>query len=297
MGRIFPGNNNQHVTNTFNKSPPRTQGASELNTRINMTLPDLNQLETIIKAAAQDILIPGFGKLDYTYKTDGSIVTPADKAMQIRLERELADTWPQYAFLGEEMNEDQQRRAMDNEAGYWCIDPLDGTSNYAAGMPFFGVSVALIVNGEQKLGCILDPLRDEVFTAVSGEGAALNGVELKSASKKAEIKRAIAEIDMKRLSTELILRLVNEGPFGSQRNIGSAALEWCWLADGRFNVYLHGGQKLWDYAAGNLILHEAGGRSVALDGEPVFRGKYEDRSALAALDDSLFDYWKEWVGI
>ena len=262
-----------------------------------MTLPDLKQLEAIVKAAAQDILIPGFGKHDYTYKTDGSIITPADKAMQIRLQRELTDAWPQYAFLGEEMNEDAQRHAMENGAGYWCIDPLDGTNNYATGMPFFGVSVALIVDNQQALGLVLDPLRDEVFTAIRGEGAVLNGTRLACVSNRTEIKRAIAEIDMKRLSNDLILRLVTDGPFGSQRNIGSAALEWCWLAACRYNVYLHGGQRLWDYAAGNLILHEAGGQSVALDGEPVFRGKYEDRSALAALDESLFDYWKAWVGI
>ncbi len=262
-----------------------------------MTLPDLNQLEAIVKAAAQDILIPGFGKHDYTYKTDGSIITPADKAMQQRLERDLAGTWPQYAFLGEEMDEDPQRHAMENVVGYWCIDPLDGTNNYATGMPFFAVSVALIVDNQQALGLVLDPLHDEVFTAIRGEGAALNGTRLICESPRTEIKRTIAEIDMKRLSSELILRLVSEEPFGSQRNIGSAALEWCWLAACRYDVYLHGGQRLWDYAAGNLILHEAGGQSIALDGEPVFRGKYEDRSALAARDDALFEYWKQWVGI
>jgi myo-inositol-1(or 4)-monophosphatase len=262
-----------------------------------MTLPDLKQLETIVKAAAQDILIPGFGKHDYTYKTDGSIITPADKAMQIRLERDLAEAWPQYTFLGEEMDEDAQRRAMESEAGYWCIDPLDGTSNYAAGMPFFAASVALIVNQRQALGLILDPLHDEVFTAISGEGAALNGDRLAYVPSKIDSKRAMAEIDMKRLSKELIVRLVTEEPYSSQRNIGSAALEWCWLAAGRFNIYLHGGQRLWDYAAGNLILHEAGGQSIALDGGAVFRGRYEDRSALASLDEGLFEHWMQWLGI
>jgi len=262
-----------------------------------MTLPDLKQLETIVKDAAQDILIPGFGKHDYTCKTDGSIITPADKAMQQRLERELAEAWPQYTFLGEEMDEDAQRKAMDNEAGYWCIDPLDGTSNYATGMPFFAVSIAMIIDGRQALGLIYDPLRDEVFTALSGKGAALNGDRLACAAGKSDIRHAIAEIDMKRLPKELIVRLITEEPFGSQRNIGSAALEWCWLAAGRFNIYLHGGQRLWDYAAGNLVLHEAGGQSIALDGGAVFRGRYEDRSALASLDGDLFEYWMQWLGI
>ena len=262
-----------------------------------MTLPDLNQLEAMVKAAAKDILLPGFGKLDYTYKSDGSIITAADEAMQLRLEQELKETWPQYAVLGEEMSEARQRKAMANEAGYWCVDPLDGTNNYATGMPFFAVSIALIIDQKQALGFILDPIRDEVFTAIKGEGAALNGDKLTTPANNTQIKCAVAEIDMKRLSNELVIRLVTETPFSSQRNIGSSALDWCWLAAGRYNVYLHGGQRLWDYAAGNLIVHEAGGQSTALDGEPVFRGRYEDRSALASLDEPLFDYWKQWVGI
>ena len=262
-----------------------------------MTLPDLKRLEAIVKTAAQDILLPGFGKHDYEYKSDGSIITPADEAMQMRLEKEMAAAWPEYSILGEEMEREEQLRAMANPAGYWCIDPLDGTNNYATGMPFFAVSIALIIDNRQAVGFVLDPLRDEVFTAIKGEGAALNGTRLKGVPNKTEIKRAIAEIDMKRLPNELAIRLVTEEPFASQRNIGSSALDWCWLAARRYNVYLHGGQRLWDYAAGNLIVNEAGGQSVALDGEPVFRGRYEDRSALASLDESLFEYWKDWVGI
>ena len=262
-----------------------------------MTLPDLKQLEAIVKPAAHEILIPGFGKIDYKHKADGSIITAADEAMQKRLEQELGTTWPEYSVLGEEMTEDRQRAAMTNEAGYWCIDPLDGTNNYATGMPFFAVSIALIVNNKQTLGLIYDPLRDEVFTAMKGKGAALNGKVLKCIPNKTDIKSVIAEIDLKRLPKELAVRLVTEEPYSSQRNIGSSALDWCWLAACRYNVYLHGGQKPWDYAAGNLILHEAGGQSTSLDGEPVFRGMYEDRSVLASLDGDLFEYWGQWVGI
>lgn len=262
-----------------------------------MTHPDLKQLEAIVKPAAQEILVPGFGRHSYSYKPDGSIVTPADEAMEQYLAQALKKNWPEYAVLGEEMSEAEKLAAMANKAGYWCVDPLDGTNNYATGMPFFAVSIALIIDNRQVLGFILDPMRDEVFSAVKGEGAMLNGTKLKKVPNKTEVESVIAEIDMKRLSKELAIRLVTEEPFSSQRNIGSSALDWCWLAASRYNVYLHGGQKLWDYAAGNLILHEAGGYSVALDGVPVFRGKYEDRSALASLDVAMFNYWKQWVGI
>jgi len=262
-----------------------------------MTLPDLKQLEDIVKPAAQEILVPGFGKIEFTHKADGSLITEADKAMQARLVNEITSAWPDYAILGEEMTEQEQQAAMDNAAGYWCIDPLDGTNNYVTGMPFFAVSIALIVDNRQMLGFIYDPLREEVFTAIRGEGAALNGNLLKCMPNKTEVDSVIAEIDLKRLPKDLSIRLVNEEPFSSQRNIGSSALDWCWLAACRYNVYLHGGQKPWDYAAGNLILHEAGGFSTALDGDAVFRGRFEDRSVLASQDTLLFDYWKQWLGV
>jgi myo-inositol-1(or 4)-monophosphatase len=260
-------------------------------------LPDLDQLVSIVVAAARDILLPDFGRSEFHYKSDGSVITPADVSMQQRLQADLAEVWPAYAMLGEEMSEAQQRDAMRNAAGYWCIDPLDGTNNYAAGMPFFAVSVALIIEGRQVLGLVYDPLRSEVFSAVRDQGASLNGRLLVSGTGKATLAHTIAVIDLKRLHKELAVRLVMDGPFSSQRNIGSSALEWCWLAAGRFNIYLHGGQMMWDYAAGSLIFSESGGCSRSLDGSSVFRGELEVRSVLASADATLLDYWEKWIGM
>ena len=259
------------------------------------TMPTRIALENIVRPLAQQILLPGFGQCEYVYKDDGSIVTKADLDMQQSLERELLSAWPEYKMLGEEMTESEQEAVINSNQGYWCIDPLDGTNNYASGLPFFAVSIALIIEHKQVLGFIYDPLREEVFFAEKDKGASLNGERLTGKIKSEPIKRTIAEIDMKRLPVDLATRLVTEEPYGSQRNIGSSALDWCWLAAGRYNVYLHGGQMLWDYAAGNLILRESGGQSVSLDGESVFRGKLEVRSALASLDASLFDEWVAWI--
>jgi myo-inositol-1(or 4)-monophosphatase len=241
--------------------------------------------------------VPDFGRSEFHYKPDGSVITPADVAMQQRLQSELAEAWPAYAMLGEEMSDAQQRAAMAEAKGYWCIDPLDGTNNFASGMPFFAVSVALVIDGLQQLGLIYDPLRNEVFSALRNGGAFLNGKALRVPDSKPFVENVIAEIDMKRLPKDLAVRLVTEEPFSSQRNIGSSALDWCWLAAGRYNVYLHGGQMMWDYAAGSLIFQEAGGYSKSLDGEAVFRGELEVRSVLASADAGLFDYWEKWVGI
>ncbi len=259
---------------------------------------DLHHLETLVRTAAREELLTQFGHADFEYKTDGSVVTPADIAMQQRLEKELQSRWPRYALLGEEMDEQQQLAVQQHDAGYWCVDPLDGTSNFVAGLPFFAVSIALIINNQQRLGLIYDPIRDEMFTALKNTGAWLNGKPM-CYQKKTEKnnKHIMAEIDIKRLPSSLSQRLVVADIFTSQRNLGSSAIDWCWLSAGRFDLYLHGGQKLWDYAAGSLIFAEAGGHSVALDNEPVFRAQLETRSVLAAFDEDLFQRWYNWIQI
>ena len=218
--------------------------------------------------------------------------------MQNRLVKELKDRWPMYEILGEEMSDDEQLAVINKGGAYWCIDPLDGTSNYAAGLPFFAVSIALIVDRQQQLGLIYDPIRDEMFSAIKGQGAFLNDRLIDHEQLKFTAdKPIVAEIDLKRLPEKLAIKLVTESIFASQRNIGSSAMDWCWMAAGRFDIYLHGGQKLWDYAAGSLIFREAGGYSISLDNEDVFRGQLEIRSVLACYDKNLFNYWHRWIDI
>ncbi len=176
----------------------------------------------------------------------------------------------------------------------WCVDPLDGTTNYAAGVPFFSVSLALLIQGRPLLGVVYDPVRDECFTAQKGRGAWLNDKALGTRSlTPLSLERSVAAVDFKRLSAPLAVRLATQHPYGSQRNFGACSLEWCWLAAGRFHVYLHGGQKPWDYAAGCLILSEAGGRALTLEGEDIFAAGLTTRSVAAALDPVLFAAWRE----
>lgn len=268
-----------------------------------MIFSDIDKLKLLVKAAAKEELLKDFGSSEFEYKDDGSVITPADLAMQARLEKELKSHWPEYDILGEEMTEQQQALVINNakesgSRGYWCIDPLDGTSNYAANLPFFAVSIALIVDAKQYLGLIYDPIRDEMFTAIAGNGAYLNGQRIEHSPVVSNTnKPVVAEIDLKRLPKKLAVKLVTESIFASQRNIGSSAIDWCWMAAGRFDVYLHGGQKMWDYAAGSLIFHEAGGYSTSLDNESVFRGQLEVRSVLASHNKELFDYWYKWINI
>ncbi|BAU50022.1 inositol monophosphatase [Sulfurifustis variabilis] len=258
--------------------------------------PDLDELSELVRAAAREELLPRFADVLRHIKHDGSVVTAADHAMQDRLQAELARRWPEYAFLGEEMSgADHERLIQDGAPGLWCLDPLDGTTNYAAGLPFFGVSLALLVPDGPALGLVYDPLRDECFAARREAGARLNGAPLRATARAPELRRCVAVVDFKRLPRELARELGAHPPYGSQRNFGACSLEWCWLAAERFHIYLHGGQKLWDYAAGSLILKEAGARAATLADEEVFAFALAPRSVVAAVDPEIFAQWRTWL--
>ncbi|WP_455207274.1 inositol monophosphatase family protein [Kaarinaea lacus] len=259
----------------------------------------LTEISRLVRDVAREELMPRFTSQNFQQQTkrDGSVVTEADAAVQDRLASAFQSQWPDIAFLGEEMASDEQQRMMQNNA-VWCLDPLDGTSNFASGIPFFGVSLALIENQKQKLGLIYDPVRDECFTAIKNEGCWLNGVPLSSSATQTdltELKQMIAVVDLKRLRGSVLISLVTEHPFRSQRNFGSCAIEWCWLAAGRFQLYIHGGQKLWDYAAGTLILDEAGGLSTTTTGAEVFTTMLEPRPVVAAYSKAAYELWYTWL--
>lgn len=261
-----------------------------------MILPDIHELISLVRQVAREELIPRFTRVSYGFKTDGSVVTEADLAMQQRLITELAARWPAIRLLGEEMAEAEQHRLLhDTEQPLWCLDPVDGTSNFAAGIPYFAVSLALIQHGEVQLGLVYDPMRDECFSAVRGQGAWLNQQRIDVQRQSLLLSQAIALVDLKRLPKELAARLINAPPYSSQRNFGSSALDWCWIASGRGHVYLHGRQCIWDYSAGVLILAEAGGQSFTLAGEPVFCTSMTPRSVVAALTPELFSAWQDCI--
>lgn len=261
---------------------------------------NIDALIKIIRDAAQVELLPRFANVAHLQKADGSIVTEADTVMQDCLVKALLKLMPDSLILGEEMTtENQQQLLADHgvqgEQGLWIVDPLDGTRNFAAGIPVFCVSVAWMVHGEVIAGVIYDPLRDECFSAVRGEGAWLNGQSLLANPAELKLKQCIAVIDFKRLAPILANRLAAKPPYASQRSFGSGALDWCWLAAQRYQLYLHGNQKLWDYAAGELILKEAGGMSCTLTGEQIGQARQLSRSVVAVSHRSVFELWKKWV--
>lgn len=263
--------------------------------RTNYGQNDLKIIQSIIEQAAQASLIHFFQQSTASYKSDGSIVTNADLAMQESLATDLDKAYPQVAMLSEEITEAQQVQAMTSGQDYWCLDPLDGTTNYQATMPLFSVSLALVSAGQVVLAVIYDPIRHEFFSAVRDQGFFINGNPAKRPIQPTELSRSVAFIDFKRLPVELRKSLVDHSPYKSQRNIGSCALEWAWLAAGRAQLLIHGSEKLWDYAAGCLLLSEAGGISETIPGEAVFVESLETRSVVATSNAELFDQWSNRI--
>jgi myo-inositol-1(or 4)-monophosphatase len=260
-----------------------------------MMQPDLQVLVQEIRQIAQEEIVPRFAHIGFALKQDGSLLTEADLATNQRIADFLQQRWPAIAFLSEEMEREEQEQLLREADALWCLDPLDGTSNFAAGIPLFAVSLALFQRGEVVLALTYDPVRDEMFTAQRGQGAWLNGQPLRCQPSAFKLRHAVAIVDFKRLSLPLKNALMHNPPYGSQRNLGSCVLEWAWMAANRGHLYLHGGMKLWDLAAGTLILAEAGGFACTLQGEPVFVPALAPRSVVISPDPVLFAAWLQYL--
>ncbi|BCB28685.1 phosphatase [Sulfurimicrobium lacus] len=255
----------------------------------------LNSVIEVVKTVAQVEIMPRYLKVARQRKSDGSMFTEADIASQNALVAALVKI-ADHPVLGEEMPFELQKELWQaGDAGLWCIDPIDGTSNFVNGLPYFAVSVALMRHGRSVLGVVYDPVADEMFYAMEGNGAFLNGIQLPIKEYIPDLCHCMAGVDFKRISSKLAQQLASAPPYSSQRNFGASTLDWCYTAAGRFDVYLHGGQKLWDYAAGSLILQEAGGVLSTLVQDDFWSDDVWQRSVVAARNADLFQAWRAWV--
>ncbi len=255
----------------------------------------LPRVEAIVRDVAREEIMPRFLQVVREHKSDGSVLTAADVAAQHYLAEALAGL-ADLPTIGEEMPEDEQQAALAaGDDGLWCFDPIDGSTNFLVGLPYFAVSVALMRRGRAVLGVTYAPIADEMFSATLGGGATLNGEALPLRAPEPRLDKSLALVDLKRLSQPLAAALAARCPYYSQRNFGASVLEWCYLAAGRADLLLHGGQLLWDYAAGSLILREAGGAVASLDCDDFDEAPAWRRSVVAALDPTVQASWADWV--
>jgi myo-inositol-1(or 4)-monophosphatase len=205
------------------------------------------------------------GTREITYKGDINLVTEMDTRSERTVVETLHASFPEHGIIAEE------ETTIRNESGYtWIIDPLDGTTNYAHGYPCFSVSIALEHEGEVITGVVYDPMRDELFAAQKGQGAYLNGRKITVSTVDTLIKSLLATgfpYDRK-VSEKNNLNYFHDLLMASQevRRDGSAALDLCYVAIGRFDGFWELKLKPWDVAAGSLIVREAGGMVSDLSG-------------------------------
>jgi myo-inositol-1(or 4)-monophosphatase len=259
---------------------------------VNKLLPSI---EKIVCQHADALLTQYSGQVSAKIKLDGSLVTEIDTRMQQAITSDLLKLMPDILMLGEEMTHSQQQKIIEGGEAFWCLDPVDGTNNFYHGVPLFAVSLALVEDGEVVLGVIYDPVRKECFSALKDEPLCINGIPAIKPAQPKNLKDCLASIDFKRLDPAVSQHIVGSIPFKSQRNIGTCALEWAWLAAGRLQLLLHGGEKLWDYAAGCLLLESAGGISCSMPGEPVFNHSLTPRQVIAASDEFLHQQWQDYL--
>ena len=228
------------------------------------------ELEVAVAAAeaAGEVLRGGFGaEQTVRYKGEVNLVTEVDERAEGVIAEVLREAFPGYGMLAEEGG-----RLPGEDDSRWIVDPLDGTTNYAHGLPIFAVSIALERAGEVVLGVVHDPMRRETYLAERGGGATLNGQPIRVSETDEPIRALLVtgfphdREDMP-AAVELFGRLtmLTQGV----RRLGSAALDLCYVAAGRLDAFYERGLHAWDVAAGSLILEEAGGRITDYQGRKL----------------------------
>jgi myo-inositol-1(or 4)-monophosphatase len=237
--------------------------------------------------AAGEVLLSYYGRPPQGVDSKSSetdLVSDADRDAE-RVIRELLEAErPEDGLIAEEGS-----RSASESGRRWIVDPLDGTVNFLYGFPAWGVSIALEDEQGLALGLVLDPVRPELFAAVRGEGATLDGAPM-HVSGRTELARALVatgfsyEAERRSAQAELLLTVLPR--VRDIRRVGAAALDLCQVAAGRVDGFYERGLQRWDEAAGRLIIEEAGGVVKELGGTPaglVAAGSPELLSSLYAL--------------
>ncbi|MDA9934607.1 inositol monophosphatase [Rubripirellula sp.] len=209
-------------------------------------------------------------------KAPKDLVTDADLASQKAIREILLQGFPAYLFVGEEEGENEPpadvRRGDPSAQPCWVVDPLDGTINYVHRLQSFAVSIGLYANGKMCLGVVYDPVSEELFTAIDGEGAKCNGLPIK-ASDCSELGDALVACSfpagVQGGDPEVAKFVTVLEQCRSLRRLGSCALNMCYVAAGRLDAYWATNVSAWDSAAGTVIAREAGAVLTGYSGDEM----------------------------
>lgn len=249
------------------------------NTKIKRTL-----LEALEKAGRK--VKAAFGKEQrITKKGEFNLVTEIDKAAEKTALSVIRKQFPGHSILAEESP------AVEGSGARWIIDPIDGTTNFAHGFPFVSVSIAFELDGRLEMGGVLDPTRNELFFAERGKGAFLNGKRIR-VSKSRTLKDSLIVTGFpydRKKNPDDYLALLRAFLTKVQcvRRTGSAALDLCYVACGRFDAYYEMKLNPWDKAAGMLIAEEAGGRLTDFSGNPLTLGSIQNLATNGLVHEEM----------
>lgn len=245
----------------------------------------MDEVERILSVAADaargagEILRSWATRFTVSEKGPSDLVTEADLASQAAIVNAVTTAFPDHDLLGEESLSARRGRSVYR----WVIDPLDGTSNYVHGFPYYCVSIGVEREGAPFAGVIYDPTRDELFAAAAGRGASRNGDPIRP-SRASKLGDAFLVASLPRRAGRddpAVRRFLNAMPLAeSVQRTGSAALNLAYVACGRIDAFWSSSLKPWDMAAGAVIVSEAGGRVSSLDGSPFLL----DRPAILATN-------------
>ena len=255
-------------------------------------------LATAVEAvlAAGRAQLDQFGRASISKKGRIDLVTNVDIEIEIAFRRLVAGRFPSHRVLGEELSTADDRLPASH---CWMFDPVDGTTNYAHGLPFFCSSLALEVDGQLEVAAVFDPTRQELFSAERGTGARLNGRPIR-VSGEVRITDAMLCTGFPYTVHESADEAL--GLFGcflrrarAVRRLGSAALDLCYVAAGRLDGFWERGLKPWDIAAGALLVQEAGGLVTGCDGSG-FRSRGEEVLASnGGIHESMLATVADWM--
>ena len=216
------------------------------------------------------------------------LVTEADVAVEKMFRALIAERFPDHTILAEEFGQDQDTKGASH---CWVFDPIDGTNNYAHGLPIFCSSLALEIDGKGVIGAIYDPTREELFVAERGGGAFLNGAPIHVSDASALLESMLVTgfpYDVHKRIPEIV-GLFGEfvGTARAVRRLGSAALDLCYVAAGRMDGFWEQYLKPWDVAGAAIIVEEAGGKVTDFNGGPFSSRRHQVLATNGQIHDAM----------